>query len=87
MLRIESIFVGTDEHRPFSLSEILSEPACEADLGAVFGSFLLQTLGEGLARDMKGDLGLPWLRMLTRASTGDLSNSLPTWTGLGAREF
>lgn len=87
MLRIESIFVGTNEHRPFSLSEILLQSACDADLGAVFESFLLQTLGEGLARDRKGDLGHPWLRMFPRASTGDLSNSLPTWTGLGTREF
>lgn len=87
MLRIESIFVGPNEHRPFSPSEFLLQSACVADLGDVFESFSLQTLGEGLAKDRKGDLGRPWLRMFPQASAGDLSSSLPTWTGLGTREF
>lgn len=78
MLKRESICVGTNEHRPFSL---LLHSACDADLRVE--SFLLQTLGEGLVRDRKGDLGLPWLRMFLLA----LSNSLPIWTGLGTREF
>lgn len=79
VLKRESICVGTNEHRLFSL--LLQ--SCDADLCVVFESFLLQTLGEGLVRDRKGDLGLPWLRMFLLA----LSNSLPIWTRLGTREF
>lgn len=39
VLKRESICVGANEHRPFSL--LLQ--ACDADLRVVFGSFLLQT--------------------------------------------
>lgn len=87
VLKRESICVGTNDCRPFSLAEILLQSACDADLCAVLESLLLQTFGEGLVRDRKGDLGLPWLRMSLLASAGDLSNSLPTWTGLGTSEF